>query len=172
MNELAILMQIMSNKKDIHTIGATKKEILQTLDIRNKNKSIYFQNLISNLSEYIEPLGLQVRYNPLNSHWFLTHDSDISDLIKANPFNNKPSLAATLFYTLVNCFKNSNGITTIPEIKQLRNIKNINQDLKELQKLGYVELNKNSKEVTLSPLIGYQFNLEKLLIKLALKTKE
>ncbi len=37
--------------------------------------------------------------------------------------------------------------------------------------MGYLELNKNLGEVRLSPLIGYQLDLEKLFIKLALKLK-
>ncbi|TFG01450.1 MAG: hypothetical protein EU539_14025 [Promethearchaeota archaeon] len=172
MNELSILMQLLSNKSNIHVIGTTKEEILKTLNITNKNKDIYFQELITNLSNYIEPLGLQVRYNPLNSHWFLSHDSEISDLVKVNPFDNKPSLAATLFCIIASCFKKSKGETTISEIKIMRNIKNIKEDLRELQKLGYIILNKDSKGVRLSPLIGYQLDLEKLLIKLGLKVKE
>jgi len=101
MNEISILMHMLSNKNNLYQIGASKREILHTLNVKNKNKSVYFQNLVTNLSKYIEPLGLQIRYNPINSYWFITYDSEISDLISANPFDNKPRLAATLFCTLV-----------------------------------------------------------------------
>lgn len=172
MNEISILMHLLSNKKNIHTIGATKKEILQTLQIKNKNQSIDFQNRIIHLSKYIEPLGLQIRYNPINSHWFISYESELSDLISANPFENKPKLAATLFSTIVFCLKSPDGTSRITELQKIRKKKNIIEDLKELEKIGYLEIDKNLDLVKLTPLIGYQLDFEKLFVKLALKLKE
>ncbi len=163
---------MLSNKTNLYQIGATKRDILHTLNVKNKNKSGYFQNLITNLSKYIEPLGLQIRYNPINSHWFISYDSDISDLISANPFDNKPRLAATLFCTLVICLKNHEGISPITEIEKIRKKKNILEDLKELEQKGYLEIEKDLNSIKLTPLIGYQLDIEKLFVKLALKIKE
>lgn len=171
MNEISIIMHMLSNKQNLYQIGATKGEILHILNIKNKNKSGYFQNLITNLSRYIEPLGLQIRYNPINSHWFISYDSDISDLISANPFDNKPRLAATLFCTLVLCLKNPDGISSMAEIEKIRKKKNILDDLKDLEQKGYLEIDKVLNNVKLTPLIGYQLDLEKLFVKLALKFK-
>jgi len=170
-NEITILMQLLSKKLNLFEIGSTKEEILNALNIRDKNKAIYFQDLIINLSNYIEPLGLQIRFNPLNSRWFTVFDSDVSDLLSANPFEGKPRLAATLFCTLVCCLKNL-GTGKIHEIQKLRKKKGIIEDLKDLRKMGYLELDKNVEEVRLSPLIGYQLDFEKLFIKLALKFKK
>jgi hypothetical protein len=172
MNEISILMNLLSNRKNEHEIGATKKEILQKLNISNRDKNIFFYNLITNLSKYIEPLGLQIKFNPINSHWFISYDSEVSDLISANPFGDKSRLAATLFCALVASLKNPGGISKIAEIQKLRNKKGIIEDLKELEQLGYVEIALNSNEVKLTPLIGYHLDLEELLIKVALKTKE
>lgn len=152
-------------------MGATKKEILQALNIKNRNKTVYFQHLITNLSNYIEPLGLQIRYNSIDSHWFISYDYEISDAISANPFEGKPKLAASLFCTLVSCLQNS-GIGKIAEIKKLRNKKNAIEDLKELEKMGYIVIDNDSNQVQLTSLIGYQLDLEKLFVKLALKLKE
>ncbi|MFX1571849.1 MAG: hypothetical protein ACFFB0_03795 [Promethearchaeota archaeon] len=171
MNEITILMHLLSRKVNLFEIGATKEEVLNALNIKDKNKSIYFQDLITNLSNYIEPLGLQIRFNPLNSHWFILFNSDVSDFVSANPFEGKPRLAATLFCTLVCCMKNF-GTGKIHEIRELRKKKGIIEDLNELKKMGYLELKKDSGEVKLSPLIGYQLDLEKLFIKLALKFKK
>lgn len=172
MNEISILMHLLSNKKNMHTIGATKKEIIQTLNIKNKNRNIEFQNLVTHLSKYTEPLGLQVRYNPINSHWFISYDSDISDLISANPFENKPKLAATLFCILVLCLKSPDGTTKIIDLQNIRKKKNVVEDLKELEQIGYLEIEKDSNLIKLSPLIGYQLDFEKLFVKLALKLKD
>jgi len=171
MNEISLMMYLLSKKEDTYQIGATKKEILDTLNIKNKNKSIHFQNLLTNLSNYIEPLGFQIRFNPLNSHWFISFDPEQSELISAYPYKSKPSLAATLFCILVYCLKNS-GVASIQDIKKLRNKKEINEDLKELSNKGYIILNKDLNQVQLTPLIGYQLDMHKLFIKLALKLKE
>jgi len=117
MNEISILMHLLSKKEGLVRIGSTKKEILKALNIKTKNKSIYFQNLLINLSNYINPLGLQIRFNPIDSRWFLSFDSEISDIISANPFEGKPKLAATLLCTIINSLKNS-GIGKIHEIEQ------------------------------------------------------
>lgn len=172
MNEISILMHLLSNKNNLYIIGATKREILHTLNVKNKNKSGYFQNLLTNLSKYIEPLGLQIRYNPINSHWFISYDSEVSDLIAANPFEDKPRLAATLFCAIVCCLKNPDGLSKVPEIQSLRKKKGILEDLRELEQKGYLEIDKNQNQVHLTPLIGYQLDLDKLFVKLALKIKE
>ncbi len=172
LNELSILIHKLSSKNNLYQIGATKKEILQTLNVKNKNKSVYFQNLITNLSKYIEPLGLQIRYNPINSHWFISYDSEISDLISANPFENKPRLAATLFCVIVCCLNNPDGLSKITEIQNIRKKKGILDDLRELEQKAYLEIDKELNQVNLTPLIGYQLDLDKLFVKLALKLKE
>jgi len=171
MNQLSVLMHILSSKNNQFQMGATKKEILKELNITNKNKTVLFQNLITNLANYIEPLGLQIKFNPIDSHWFISYDSDISDLISANPFEGRPRLAATLFCTLISCLQNS-GKGKIHDIEQLRKKKHIIDDLKDLEKRGYLEINTELGLVRLTPLIGYQLNFEKLFIKLSLKLKE
>ena len=139
--------------------------------MNDKNKSIYFQTLITHLSSYVEPLGLQVKFNPLNSHWYLSFESETSELISANVFNGKPRLAASMFCTLVCCFKNS-GVTTIQKVKELRKKKGVLEDLKELEKMGFLNIEKNLNQVHLTPLIGYLLDIERLFIKIALKIKK
>ena len=171
MNEISILMHILSSKNNRFQLGATKSEVLKELNITNKNKTVYFQNIISNLSNYLEPLGLQIKFNPIDSHWFISYESDISNLVSANPFEGKPKLAATLFCTLISCLQNS-GEGKIYDIKQLRKKKHVIQDLKDLEKSGYLEINSELGLVYLTPLIGYQLDFEKLFITLSLKLKE
>jgi len=152
-------------------MGSTEEEILDALNIKDKNKSFEFQELIKYLSYHVEPLGLQVRFNPLDLHWFLAFDHDLSDLISANPFEGRPRLGATLFYTLACCFSNS-GVGKIIEIRNLRKKKFILEDLKELENLGYLIIDKLNGEVRLTPLIGYKLDLNALFVRVALKLKE
>jgi len=169
MNEISILIHLLSRRKSLYQIGATKKEIISYLNLKGKNKSILFLDLITNLSKYIEPLGIQVKFNPLDSHWFISFESRISDLTFANPFEGEPRLAGTLLCILICCLQHS-GSTTIQEVKKLRKKKGILDDLKELSKRGYIFLENNKLQLT--PLIGYQLDIHKLFTKLALKLKE
>ena len=170
MNELTVLMHLLSKKINYSQIGATQKEILNALNVKDKNKAIYFQNIIKNLSKYLEPLGLQVRFNPLNSYWYISFDPETTELLSANPFEGNPRLAATLFCTLISCF-NSSGETTIQKIKEIRKKKGVLEDIKELKKMGFVNLERNLNKVSLTPLVGYLIDLEKLFLKIALKLK-
>jgi len=171
MNEISILMHLLSRKKNSSQIGATKKEILDVLNVKTKNKSIYFQNLITGLSDYLEPLGLQVKFNSLNSHWFINYENEVIELVSNNPFEGQPSIAATLLCVLTSCLKNS-GTSSIQEIRKLRSKKDITDDIKTLEKEGYLVIDKTTNQVQLTPLIGYKLDLHKLLVKLSLKLKE
>ena len=158
-------------KRDSNLIGAPKKELIESLGIKGKNSSGYLQNLIMELSNYLKPIGLQVRYNPLNSYWFITFESEVSELSLANPFEGRPSLAATLFCVIVYCLKSS-GKAEIADIQKIRGKKTVIEDIKELERLGYLELINKSNQVKLTPLIGYKLDIPKLLLQTALKIKE
>ncbi len=172
MNEMSIIMHMLSRKEENLRVGATQEEILKALSIspKNKNADIYFNDIITNISKYIEFLGLQIKFNPIDDNWFITYEPEISNLINANPFAGKPRLAATLFSVLICCLKNS-GVAKLHQIKELRKKKSVGEDLKELEDYGYLELDENQLQVRLTPLIGYQLDLNKLFLKLALKLK-
>jgi hypothetical protein len=171
MNEMSILMHLLSKKRSASQIGATEEEILDVLNVKNKNKSIYFQNLITGLSNYLVPLGLQVKFNSLNAHWYISSDNEVTELISANPFEGRPSLAATLLCVLTSCLKSS-GSASIQEIRELRNKKDIMSDLKQLENDGFIIIEKTTYQVRITPLIGYKLDLHKLLIKLSLKLND
>lgn len=170
-NELSILMNLLSKKVNKYQIGSTKTQILSFLNLDPKKDNHYFQELIVQLSNYIKPLGLYIRYNPIDNHWYIGHDFMTSNLLSANPFEDKPKLAATLFCVLVCCLTNT-GNSKINEIKNLRNKKGIIKDLKDLEEMGYVEINEKLNEVKLTSLVGYQLDIQKLFTKLTLKLKK
>ncbi|MFX1399325.1 MAG: hypothetical protein ACFFAS_20050 [Promethearchaeota archaeon] len=171
MNQFSILMHLLSKKDTLYEMGATKEEILAALNLKTKNDDFFFQNLITNLSNHLEIIGLRVKYNPLDSHWFVSFDLGTSELISANPFKDQPKLAATLFVTLVSCINNS-GVAKLHQIRDLRKKKLVLEDLRELEIMGYLKIDKIKGEVQLTPLIGYKLDLEYLFVKLALKLKE
>jgi len=171
MNEISLLMKLLSKKGPNAQIGASKKEILEILGVRGKNSSSYFQKLIVELAKYLEPLGMQIRYNPLNFYWYLTFEPEISEFLSANPFEGRPSLAATLFCAIIYCLKSS-GMAKISDIQKIRNKKHIKDDILELERMGYLEVISDTGQVKLTPLIGYKLDIPKLLLNTALKIKE
>jgi len=54
----------------------------------------------------------------------------------------------------------------------LRNKKDVKDDMKILEKEGFLEIDKKTTNIRLTPLIGYKLDLQKLFVKLALKLKE
>ena len=168
MNELSLLMYLLSKKDIVDEMGSTKEEILDFLKITGRNSAYFFRNLLIELSNYIAPLGLEIRFNPLNNRWFLTFKSNMNELVLANPFQDKPRLAATLFSIIVLCLKN-NGVVKIAELQKARHKKDVRNDIAELESLGYIQMIKSSNDIRLTPLIGYQLNLEKLFMNLSIK---
>ena len=172
MNEIAILMHLLSRRKNNDEIGSTEKELFKFLNLTGKYKELYLNELLLNLANYIEPLGLELKYNFLNKHWFITFNPLISNIIKSTPFASKPSLAATLFSIIALCFKNS-GKCNLTELSKLRKKKVLTNDIKELEKLGYISfLNKEKTELLLTPRIAYELDLNDLLLKISLKLKK
>ena len=171
MNELSIMMHLLSRRLNKVQIGATEEDICNILNISGKHKSSLFNQLIINLSKYVEVLGLNIRYNPIDSHWYISYEPEISDIVKANPFEDKPRLAATLFTILISCISNF-GITTVSEITKLRKKKGILSDLRELEKIGYINLNKDSGDINLTALVGYVLDINQLFTNLALKLRD
>ena len=163
-------MNLLSRRINKYQIGATKTEIMSFLNLDLKKDMHYFQELIVQLSNYIEPLGLYIRFNPIDNHWYIGYDFVTSNLLSANPFEDKPKLAATLFCVLVCCLSNR-GIAKITEIKNLRNKKGILKDLKDLEEMGYLEINEKLSEIKLTSLIGYQLDIQKLFTKLSIQLK-
>ncbi|MGV9205972.1 MAG: hypothetical protein ACOC44_18335 [Promethearchaeia archaeon] len=168
-------MHLLSKEdKESNTIGTTKKEALEYLNIGPRNNDGYFQDLLAHLAEYIRPLGLQVRFNPMINRWYLSYEDSVSDLIEANPFSDKPRLPATLFCILTVALSHS-GKIRVKDVKELRKKKGIHRDLNDLEDLGYIKLetdNKGIEFIRLTPLIGYQLDMEKLSLNLALQTKK
>lgn len=171
MNELSIVMHLLSRRVNKYQIGANEEEICKVLGASGKYQTILFNQILVQLSHYIEILGLIIRYNPIDNHWYIVHESGITDIIKANPFEDKPRLAASLFTVIISCFSNF-GRTTISEITKLRKKKSLLTDLQELEQIGYILVDKNTAEITLTPLLGYELDINQLLTNVALKIRE
>lgn len=138
------------------TRGAPAEEILKTLHWPEKLGCGELQKKLSEFDTYLQPLGLQVRLNPLNDFWFVAFRQDISEFAVQNPFGGKLRLPATLLATIICMVKYRNQVP-ISAIREIRKKETVLEDLKQLQNLGYIEI--TGEKITLTPLIGYQLDL-------------
>jgi hypothetical protein len=136
--------------------GATEDEILDSLHIPQKVGKSEMQKKLAALDSYLQPLGMHVRENPLDEHWFVAFRDEVTDLADINPFSGHPRLAATLLATIICVLKFGNQVP-IDALHEIRHKKGVQQDLKDLQKLHYVDFVDN--KVVITPLIGYQLDL-------------
>ena len=71
MNEAQVVLYLLSRKKSEIEIGATKDEICAKLGLTDRNADYKFWNLIRGINLSVFPMGLIVKFNPVNSHWFV-----------------------------------------------------------------------------------------------------
>ncbi len=155
MNEFAAIMILLTRSTD-GLRGAPSEEILKTLHWPEKLGRAELQKKLTEFDSYLRPLGLQVRVNPLNDFWFVAFRQDISEFAAQNPFGGKPRLPATLLATII-CMVQYGNQVPISAVREIRKKETVQEDLKQLENLGYVEI--AGDNVTLTPLIGYQLDL-------------
>ncbi len=155
MNEFAALMILLTRSHD-GIRGAPSEEILKALHWPDKLGRAELQKKLSEFDTYLHPLGLQVRVNPLNDFWFVAFRQDISEFVAQNPFGGKPRLPATLLATIICMVQHGNKVP-ISAVREIRKKETVQEDLKQLANLGYVEI--TGENVSLTPLIGYQLDL-------------
>lgn len=164
MNEYSMLIHLLTRKRgdNQEKIGSTTEEIIKALDLGDKNNFFIFNKTIKEFSEYIRLLGLSIRFNPMNAHWFLIQDKETVEYFKENPLFSTPKLAATLLVILL--LNVLNKQTTITQVANYRDVKNIKQDLKALKEMGYIEY--NDTYVQLTEKLVYNVDIQKLIEKI------
>ena len=163
MNEAQVLMYLLSRKKDHSTIGATKEEICTKLGLTDRNADYKVWNIIQGLNQSLFPLGLTAKINPLNSHWFIGFQDKMEINFGGNIHTLSPRLAATLFTILILYVGKSENLTA-GNVQKLRNKKDISTDLRELEKLGFIEV--ADDDITLTPKIFYYVDVNELIEKI------
>lgn len=155
MNEFSALMYLLTREGDSER-GASEDELLKVLHLPERIGKAELQKKLMNFDSYVQTLGLRVRNNLLDGHWFVTFSDEVTNLTAINPFANNPRLAATLLATIICAFKFGNQIPS-DAIQEVRQKKSVQRDLNDLEKLYYLEI--AGDIVSLTPLIGYQLDL-------------
>ncbi|MHA1765910.1 MAG: hypothetical protein DRO88_06935 [Promethearchaeia archaeon] len=168
MNEFTILMHLLSQTKQspssnsFEILGASEEELCDYLNYTGKLAKIKLHELMDQFSKSIAIFNLELKQNPFNFRWYLSQSSETEEFFNSNPFSGKPRIAATLCTILSLCLVNS-GKTNIDSIQKLRNKKDIRDDIKELEKLKFVNVQKKGNQVSINPYLGYFMDIEAFL---------
>jgi hypothetical protein len=164
MNQFSILLHLLTRSKastqdpSFLIRGETMDNICSTLGFTSKTRHIEFFELLQKFSRYIQPLGLQMKQNLFNRHWFLIQESSIQNWLHANPFADKKSLGATMAVIISLSLLHGQEID-FQLINQYRKKKSLDDDLTKLHELRFIIRNKN--KVKLHPNLGYYLDFNK-----------
>jgi hypothetical protein len=145
MNEFQILSYLLSRRGD--TIGADESTIMQKLGLKGDEGLQQLYSLLDSYSNRIEIFGLKVERNPLNGYWFLTYSDELGEFATVNPFSGRTRIAMTFISILIAATCNDTA-PSIEEIKKIRKKKDITRDLKDLEELGLIEMEKGLIHLT------------------------
>ncbi|MBN2157344.1 MAG: hypothetical protein JW776_14965 [Candidatus Lokiarchaeota archaeon] len=166
MNEAEVLIYLLSRKKDAQNIGANKDELCSKLGFSDRNAEYKLWNLLQEFNKTIFPLGLSVKFNPMNSHWYIGFQDQMeSNFGGATDKVLTPRLSATLFTILILYVSKTPAITGT-KIQDLRNKKDIAKDLHDLHELGFIVYEKNQNIVKLTPKVFYYIEIDRLIKKI------
>lgn len=163
MNEAEIIFFLLSRQKDKFNIGATEEELIQGLALTDQNAKFKLMNLLEELDRNIFHLGLKIQFNLVNKHWYINF-KDANILSNTYPpYNLSSKSAATLFSILILGITIGGPIKKSDIIKN-RKKKNIEEDLLELESIGYIENHEST--VTLTPKVFYHIDIDELILEI------
>ena len=166
MNEFSLIMakltqyslNIYNNvQKDI---GASSEELFKILGYSGKYAKERLLEKLVQFSEYLTPIGLNLRLNPLNQKWFLGSNQDNMEFLQKNPFELYPRLGATL-YVILALFLLQNKDISLESVKKYRKKKDISEDIKELERLNFIIVHENRIQIDNN--LGYMIDFQQFL---------
>ena len=135
LNELNLLfVSLLGTRKKP---GKNSDELLRILQCDEEKLNF----LIGILDSKLDELGLKIRLNPLSRKWFISINSELSQLMNDSILST--SAAATL-YIILKYIIERNQAPSIEELKNLRKKKSVKDDIEELEENGLIE-NKDDK---------------------------
>ncbi|HME51192.1 MAG TPA: hypothetical protein VKM55_03165 [Candidatus Lokiarchaeia archaeon] len=154
MNEFKVISYILARRGD--EIGATDDAMIEALGLKGKDSRQQLYRLLESYASKMALFGFKVEKNPLDGHWFLSCTNDISENSRMNPFQGRTRLASTLVAILIS-MTCDDGEVTVDRVKKIRNVKDITQDLKELEAMGLLRVHGN--KIIVLERVGYFIDL-------------
>lgn len=157
MNEFKIITYLLARKGG--DTGADAATLKRALGIEQDDDGT-LHGIMDAYARHVAVLGLAVERNPLNGHWFLASDGEISAKTIVNPFPGNTRLASTLLAIVLATARDGEAPSTA-SVRDIRKVKDIKQDLKELQAMNLIKV--DGDVVHLTDEVGYVLDLPALL---------
>jgi hypothetical protein len=139
--------------------------MLEVLGLPEIGRSVLFDKLAS-LEKVIKPLGLTIKHNPISHVFYLDGVSESDTLFEDSLLPDR--LAATLLVVVTLAYQEG-GWVSFARVKEFRKkgMKGIRDDLKELSRAGYVEINQAGKKVRPGLRAPFEIDFERFFSNLA-----
>ena len=157
MNEYSFLIKLLTRSGD--PIGAGVDDMLDALGLpEDVGREILFRRL-SELHTRLEPLGLTIKHNPVSSVFYM--DTLIQSKMKQEDSMLPDRLAATLLIVITLAYQEG-GWVSFDRVREFRkkSLRGVMEDLRELQKQGYIEINQAGKRVRLGLRVPFEIDYE------------
>jgi len=157
MNEYSVLMRLITRSGD--PIGAGIEDMLDALGLpEDVGRGVLFQRL-AELDEILQPLGMTVRHNPIGHVFYL--DTKETGSSEEGESKLPDRLAATLLVVMTLAYQEG-GWVPVGRVKEYRKktTRSVQEDLRELSRQGYVELDGSKKKVRPGLRVAFELDYE------------
>lgn len=163
MNEYAALIRLLT--KAGNPIGASVEDMLEVLGLPEIGRATLFDRL-AGLQKALRPLGLTIKHNPISHVFYLDSVSGYESLFDDSHLSDK--LAATLLVVITLAYQEG-GWVSFSRVKEFRkkSMKGIREDLRELSRLGYLEIDQAGNKVRPGLRTPFEMDFEQFFSKLA-----
>ncbi len=157
MNEYSVLVKLLTRTGT--PIGASVEDMLDALGLpEDTGRHLLFQKLGS-LHKRIAPLGLFIKHNPIEGVFYLDTSGEVSLSQASTSLPDR--LAATLLIVITLAYQEG-GWVSVDRVREFRKkaLRGVMTDLRELQNLGYVEIEQTKKRVRLGTRVPFEIDYE------------
>jgi len=157
MNEYAILMKLLTRSGD--PIGAGVDDMLDALGLpEDLGRELLFRRL-GELHIRLEPVGLTIKHNPVSGVFYV--DTSIQSKVAQEESMLPDRLAATLLIVITLAYQEG-GWVSYDRVREFRkkSLRGVMEDLRELQKQGYIEIDHAGKKVRLGLRVPFEIDYE------------
>ncbi|MFX0106734.1 MAG: hypothetical protein ACFE7R_00455 [Candidatus Hodarchaeota archaeon] len=157
MNEYAIIMRLLT--KPGNPMGAGIDDLLGALSLPEVvGRHVLFQHLGA-LSKELAPIGLSIKHNPIDHVFYLDAEPGGESPFRETILSDR--LAATLL-TVITLAYQEGGWVSLDRVREFRRKarRGILTDLRELESMGYVEIDDTKKNARPGPRVAFEIDYE------------
>ena len=150
-------------------MGASVDDMLEVLGLPEIGRSVLFHRLAS-LQKALKPLGMTIKHNPISHVFYLEGSLGNESVFDDSHLSDK--LAATLLVVITLAYQEG-GWVSFSRVKEFRkkSMKGIQEDFRELSRLGYLETDQIGKKVRPGLRASFELDFDQFFTKLTTDTQ-